>query len=171
MTKLLTSGILFPITVNAELVTKPLILGISLSISLILELSLVFLTRPLVSENFCLHHQYFFSKFDLSVLYLVFKTNPLVLTLFTLATNLSNTVFLTTSFLTTWLSLFKSAVFNLSTSILPISAFKQAKSYFAINLDVSTPIAFLKSVFVHNWYFLQMFFRKVLTHFIQCLFY
>ena len=35
LTKLLTSGILFSTAVNAELVAKPLILGILLSISLI----------------------------------------------------------------------------------------------------------------------------------------
>ena len=38
LTKHLTSGILFSTAVNAELVTKPLILGILPSISLILEL-------------------------------------------------------------------------------------------------------------------------------------
>ena len=41
----------------------------------------------------------FFSKSDLSASYLIFKTNPLVSILFTFATNLSYTVFLTTYFL------------------------------------------------------------------------
>ena len=42
LTKLLTSGILFSTTVNAELVAKPLILYIWLSISLIVALYSVF---------------------------------------------------------------------------------------------------------------------------------
>ena len=48
------------------------------------------------------------------------------------------------------LSLLKSTgtVFNLSTSILSTSAFKLAKSDFAANLEVSTPVAFFKSAFV-----------------------
>ena len=49
-----------------------------------------------------------FSNSDLSVSYLVFKTNALLPILFTLATNLSYTSFLTTSFLTASLCLFKS---------------------------------------------------------------
>ena len=61
----------------------------------------------------------FFSKSDLSVSYLVFKTNPLVSILFTFATNLSYAVFLTASLFTAVLSLLKSAGtgFNFSTSI------------------------------------------------------
>ena len=50
----------------------------------------------------------FFSKSDLSVSYLVFKTNPLMSILFTFATSLSYTDLLTTSFFTTSLSLLKS---------------------------------------------------------------
>ena len=63
--------------------------------------------------------------------------------LFTFATNLSYTAFLTTLLLTTLFSLLKSTgtVFNLSTSILFTSAFKLDKSDFAANLDVSIPIA------------------------------
>ena len=58
------------------------------------------------------------SNSDLSVSYLVFQTNLLVSILFTLATNLSYTAFLTTSFSTTSLSLPKSTgtMTNLSTS-------------------------------------------------------
>ena len=79
----------------------------------------------------------FFFKSDLFVSYLVFKTNPLASILFTLTTNLSYTAFLTTLSLTTLLSLIKSieALFDLSTSILSISAFKPAKSNFATNLE------------------------------------
>ena len=66
----------------------------------------------------------FFSKYDLSVSYLVFKTNRLVSILFTSATNLSYTVFLTTLLFTTLISLLKStgSVFNLPSSVLSISA-------------------------------------------------
>ena len=41
LTKLLTLGILFSTAVNAELVAKPLMLGISPSVSVILELKSV----------------------------------------------------------------------------------------------------------------------------------
>ena len=73
---------------------KPLILGILFNISIILVLQFVCLTSPIVSGVS-------FSSFDLSVSYLVFKRNPLVSILFTLATNLSYTVFLTTLFFNT----------------------------------------------------------------------
>ena len=98
LTEPLISGILFSTTVNAAFVAKPLIFGILPSISVILALQSVFLTRPLVSGIL-------FSNSFLSVSYLVFKTNALVSILFTLATNLSYTVFLRTSFFTTSLSL------------------------------------------------------------------
>ena len=89
----------------------------------------------------------FSNRLLVSIKLLVF---PLVSILFTLATNLSYTVFLTTSFLTTLLSLLKSAeiVFNLSTSILFTSVFKLTKSNFATNLEVSILVAFFKSAFV-----------------------
>ena len=51
-TKLLTFGILFSTPVNAELVPKPLALGILPSISLVLALWFVFLTRSVVT-GFC----------------------------------------------------------------------------------------------------------------------
>ena len=54
LTKLLTSGILFSTAVNAELVAKPVILGILPSTSVILALKFVFLTKSLTSEIFCL---------------------------------------------------------------------------------------------------------------------
>ena len=47
LTKLLTSGILFPTPVNAELVTKPLIIGFLPSISLPVAFKSAFLTSPL----------------------------------------------------------------------------------------------------------------------------
>ena len=57
--------------------------------------------------------------------------------------------FLAKSLLTTLLNLLKSkgTVFNLSTSILSILAFKLAKLDFAATLDVSTPVTFFKSNF------------------------
>ena len=63
----------------------------------------------------------FFSKSDLSVSYVAFKTNPVVSMLSTFVTNLSYTVFLTTSFFTL-LSLAKSlgAGANLSKSSFPL---------------------------------------------------
>ena len=72
LTKLLILGILFSTAVNAALfVAKPLILGIVLSISVMSALSYVFLTSLLVSGILC-------SSSDLSMSYLVLKTNPLV---------------------------------------------------------------------------------------------
>ena len=66
MTKLPILGILLSTTVNAAFEAKPLILDISLPISVILALWSIFLTRPLESGIF-------FSKSDLSVSYLVLK--------------------------------------------------------------------------------------------------
>ena len=82
--------------------------------------------------------------------YLVFETNPLVSIRFTLRTNLSYTVFLTTSFFTASVSLLKSAGngTNLSISNLSISAFKLAKSDLAAGLDVSSLAASFKSAFL-----------------------
>ena len=65
-------------------------------------------------------------------------------------TNLSYTVFLTTSLSTTLLRSIEPAgtVFNLSISILSTSAFKLAKSDFAAKLDVSNSVTPFKSDFV-----------------------
>ena len=70
------------------------------------------------------------------VLGIVFKTNPVVSMLATLATNLSYSVFLTTSFLTTLLSLAKSsgtgvnfAMSNLSTSVFKLTRFVLMQNY------------------------------------------
>ena len=80
-------------------------LGILPSVSVILVFKSVFLASSLVSGTFLSASLTFFCKSDLSVSYLVFKTNPVVSMLFTLATNLSYTVFLATSFFTTLLAL------------------------------------------------------------------
>ena len=104
MTKPLTPGILFSTAVNAQLVANPVILGILFSISVILTFKSVFLASSLVSEIFLSASLILFSKSDLSVSYVVFKTNPVVSMLFTLVTNLSYTVFLTHHFLLHYLA-------------------------------------------------------------------
>ena len=86
LTRLLTLGILFSTAVNAELVAKPVMLGILLSVSVILEFKSAFLARSLVSGIFLSISLIFFSKSDFSVSYLVFKTNPVVSMLSTFAT-------------------------------------------------------------------------------------
>ena len=70
--------------------------------------------------------------------------------LFTLVTNLSYAVFLTTSFFTTSFSLLKSIGTgpNLSISNLSTSVFKLAKFDFNAKLEVSTCEIFLISAFV-----------------------
>ena len=88
-TRLLTSGILFSTAVNAELVARPVILTIFPSISVVLAFKSVFSASSLVSAIFLSASLIFFSKSDLSLSYAVFRTNPLVSMLFTLATNLS----------------------------------------------------------------------------------
>ena len=82
--------------------------------------------------------------------YLAFKTNPTVSILFTLATNLSNAVFLGTSFFTTSLSLLKSTRTgtNLSISNLSTLVFRLAKFDFSAKFEVSTCEIYLISVFV-----------------------
>ena len=72
--------------------------------------------------------------------------------LFTLATNLSYTVFLTTSFFTTVLSLAKSlgTGVNLSISSLSTSVFKLVKFDFSAKLLASTCDIFLNQILLHN---------------------
>ena len=86
----------------------------------------------------------------MSILYLVFKPNPLELILFTLGTNLSYIIFLTTSLFTTLLNLLKSTgtVFNLPATVLSIWTFKLDKVDFSANLEVSISVAFFKPDFV-----------------------
>ena len=55
-TKILASGILFPTAVNAELVAKPVMLGIIFSMSVIVGFKSVFLARTFVSGFYYLHH-------------------------------------------------------------------------------------------------------------------
>ena len=78
------------------------------SISVILAFKFDFLAKSLVSRIFLSASLIFFSKFDLSVSFVVFKTNPVVSMLLTIATNLLYSLFLTTSFFTTLLNLAKS---------------------------------------------------------------
>ena len=72
--------------------------------------------------------------------------------LFTLATNLSYTVILTTSFSTTSLSLLKSTGTgaSLSISILSTSVFRLAKFDFSAKLLTSTCDIFLNQFLLHN---------------------
>ena len=72
--------------------------------------------------------------------------------LFTLATDLSYTAFLTTSFFTTSLSLLKSIGTGTNSSISNLSnlAFKLTESDFATSLDVSIPVAFFIQLLLHS---------------------
>ena len=149
-TKLLTSGILFLTAVNAELVAKPVMLGILPSSSVTLALKSVFLTKPLISGIFSSTLLISSSKSDPSFSYLVFKTKFAVSILSTFPTNLSYSVFLTTSFFTTLLNLFNSLETGviLSISSLSTSVFKLAKFVFDAKLLTSTCVTFFQSVFV-----------------------
>ena len=62
LTKLLTFRILFSTAVNAELVAKPLLLGILPSTSLILELKSVFFNQVTNVRNFFVYLTDFFFK-------------------------------------------------------------------------------------------------------------
>ena len=92
---MLTFGILFSTAVNAEVVAKPLILGISVLTSFIFVLRIVLVAKLLIS----------------GILSSIF---------FILA---SYSVFLTTSFLTTLFSLLKSTGTSANLSILNLSTF------------------------------------------------
>ena len=144
VTRLVTSGILFSTTVNAELLAKPLTSGILFStavnaevvakllISEILFSAAVkadFLTKSLTSGIFLSILLILSSKSDPSFSYLILETKFVVSVPFTLATNLSCSVFFTTSFLTTLLNLARSTgtAFSLSIPSLSTSAFKLAK--------------------------------------------
>ena len=82
-----------------------------------------------------------------------FSTKSLVSILFTLAANLSYTVFWTTSFFTTSPNLPESTgtYTNLSMSNLSTSVFELAKFVFNAKLEVSTCEIFLMSAFV-GWF-------------------
>ena len=115
--------------------TNPVILGILFFISLILAFKCVILAISLVLGIFFFGSLIFFSKSDLSVLYVVFKTNPEVSMLSTFVTNLLYSAFLTTSFFTTLLSLVKSSRTgdNFAMSNLSISDFKLARFFLMQN--------------------------------------
>ena len=71
--------------------------------------------------------------------------------LFTLANNLSYTVFLTTSFFTTLLNLLKTGTgTNLTISNLPTSVFKLAKFVFSAKLKYQRVLCFLNQCLLHN---------------------
>ena len=93
----------------------------------------VFLTRPLVLGIL-------FSNLVNLALKFFYNSKLLVSILSSFATNLSYTIFLTTSFFTRSLNLLKSTGTgtNLSTSNLSTLLFKLAKFVFNANLEVST---------------------------------
>ena len=128
LTKLLTSGILFSTTVKADFVAKSLISGILPYISVTLALKSVFLTKLVASGIFLSILSILSSKSDPSFSYLVLETNFVLSIPFTLATNLSYSVFLITSYLTTLVNLARSTgtVFNLLVSVLSTSVFKSS---------------------------------------------
>ena len=98
LTELLTLGILFSAVVNAVFVAK------SLTSWILFSNSVSFASSS--NYNFYkLQLEILFSNSVSSVLSLFFNTKSLVSILFTLATNLSCTSFLTTSFFTTLLTL------------------------------------------------------------------
>ena len=103
MTRLLTFGILFSTAVNAKDVAKPLTLGISFLISFIFVLRIVLVARLVISR--------------------ILSSIFFVLALYS--------VFLTTSFLTTFISLLKptGAGTNLSISNLSTLLFKLLKLF------------------------------------------
>ena len=93
LTKLLVSGILFSTTVNAEVVARPVVLGILFLTSFIFVLRIVLVARLLIS----------------GILSSIFFTFPLY------------SVFLKTSFLTTSLNLLKSVGAGANSSISSLS--------------------------------------------------
>ena len=147
---MLTSVISFLTAANAKLVAKPVIVGILPSISVISAFKSVFLARSLVSRFFFSASLILFFKSYLSVSHLVFKTNPVVSMLLTLATHCSYTLFLAGSFFATLLSLAKSLGTGVSLSISGLSAtvFKLVKFDFSAKVLVSTCNIFFQSVFV-----------------------
>ena len=126
LTKVLASGILFLTAANSLLVARGLFFNKTIA-------------------NFAL-----FSASDLSISYVVFKTNFVVSMLPTFVTNFSYKIFLTTSFFTTVLSLAKSLGTgpNLSISNRSTSVFRLAKFDFSAKLLTSTYDIFFKSVLV-----------------------
>ena len=121
ITKLLRSGILFSTAINDELVAKTSNTSYFPSISVILVFKSAFLAKSLVSGIFLSASLTFFSKPDLPVSYVAFKTNPVMSILSTLVNNLLYSVFLTTLFFTTLLSFAKSLGTGVNLSISSLS--------------------------------------------------
>ena len=96
--------------------------------------------------SFLLKHQYNFCL--LNLLMLILKQNFLELTSLTILSNSS--YFLTTSLLYFSKVLKQLALFKFSITNLSSSDFKFAKSTFLANFNVSTPVEFIKSAFLHN---------------------
>ena len=136
---------------KADFVAKLLTSGIlpSISVTFVLK-SVFFLTKLVTSGIFLSILSVLSSKSHLSFSHLVLETKFVLSIPFTLATNLSYSVFLITSFLTTLLNLARSigTVFNLPASTLSTSVFKLAKCDFSAKLLTSTCDTFFKSVLV-----------------------
>ena len=129
-----------------------LFLGILLSISVTLAMKFVFLTKLLTSGIFLSTLLVFFSRFDLSVSYVSFKTSPVVSILSALETNLLYSTFFKTLFFTTLLNFVRSlgTGFDVSISNLSTSVFKLAKLDFNAKLLISICNIFLYQFLVHN---------------------
>ena len=142
--KLQTLGISFSTVTRAVVVTQLLIPGILALTSFILALIVVLVAKLVISGLLS-------SIFFILALFSVFLTTSFFITLLSLHKS-TGTVsnFPISNLSTLFFYLLKSlgAVFNLSTSILSTSAFKLTKSDFTANLDGSITIAFFKSAFV-----------------------
>ena len=151
---IVTSGILFPAVVNAELVAKPLILGILPSVSVTLALKSVSLTKPLTSGIFLSILLILSQKSDPSFSYLVFKTKFVVSILSTFVSKLLYSVFSSTLFFTTLLNLARptETVFNLSASILLTSDFKLARFVFDAKLLTFACVTYFKDLLYQSSY-------------------
>ena len=130
MTKLVILGILFFTAVNAEVVAKPVILGISFSTSFNFVLRIVLVVKLLISGILS-------SIFFLWALYSVFLTTSFWTTLVNLLKLTGTVTNLSVSSLSTLVfKLLKllGKVFNLSISNLSTSVFRLAKFVFNANL-------------------------------------
>ena len=133
-------------TVNAEVVAKPLMLSILDLTSFNLALR-AFLAAKLVTSGILS------SIFLILALYSIFLTTSFFTALLSLLKSTGTGANLSISNLSTLLfTLFKlvGKLFNLSISNLSTSVFKLTRSDFAANLDVLIPVAFLIQILLHN---------------------
>ena len=144
LTRLLTFGISFSKAVNAEVVAKPLVLCIPVLTSFIFVLRIVLVAKLLISGILS-------SIFFILALYSVFLTTSFLTTLLSLLKSTGTGANLLISNLSTLLFELLELVgklFNLWISNLSTSVFRLAKIDFSAKLQVSTCEIFLISVFV-----------------------